>query len=276
MALGSGSRGHDTGLMSYVLHMTDLREWRRGEGDLEPPSLETQGFVHASPDDSTLLAVANAFYAGLWAPQAVLVIDTGLLDVEVRWETANPAPPPGVHPEVLFPHIYGPVRRKAVIGVRYLRREPDGSFSAVQHRGATAEELDLIPHPEGGWYRSTWRSQHTLRPEGYPGERDAASGTLFMLRPGERSRWHRLRSDEMWVFNCGGPIELTFGGTGERPVADGRVTLGPHIEAGQVVQALVPAGTWQTAHPITGREGVVSLFVSPGFAWDDFELPPDD
>ncbi|MBB6171463.1 hypothetical protein HNR23_001523 [Nocardiopsis mwathae] len=262
--------------MNYVLHMTDLREWRRGEGDLEPDSLHTQGFVHASPDESTLLAVANAFYSDVRAPQAVLVIDTGLLDAEVRWEEPNPQPPPGVPPDVLFPHIYGPVRRKAVIGVRYLRRDPDGVYSAVQHRGAVAEELDLIPHPEGGWYRSTWRSRHTLRPEGYPGERDAASGTLFMLGPGEESRWHRLRSDEMWVFNRGGPVELVYGGTGERPVADTRITLGPHIEAGQVVQALVPAGTWQSAHPLTGSEGVVSLFVSPGFEFEDFEVEPGE
>jgi predicted cupin superfamily sugar epimerase len=60
---------------------------------------------------------------------------------------------------------------------------------------STAEILGLAAHPEGGWYRETWRSAAAFRPEGYPGERAAATGIYFLLGPGERSRWHRVRSE---------------------------------------------------------------------------------
>jgi hypothetical protein len=60
-----------------------------------------------------------------------------------------------------------------------------------------AEQLDLAPHPEGGWYRQTWRSAVVFSPEGYDGPRSAATAIYFLLHPGERSRWHVVRSDEL-------------------------------------------------------------------------------
>ncbi|MFC4868348.1 cupin domain-containing protein [Streptomonospora arabica] len=257
--------------MRYLLHMTDFATWRDGEGAIAPASLATEGFVHASPDDATVLAVANALYSETAEPQAVLVLDTERLDAEVRWEAASPAPPPGVAADALFPHIYGPVPREAVVGVRYLRRDPRGVFVSVDQRGATAERLDLLPHPEGGWFGETWRAAVRVRPEGYPGERSTATGIHFLLNPGERSRWHRVRSDEMWVFNRGGPLALSLGGSGERPEQERTLTLGTDIHGGQVLQALVPAGTWQAAHPLADQEALVSCFVSPGFDFADFE-----
>lgn len=145
----------------------------------------------------------------------------------------------------------------------------------MEQRSDTADTLDLLPHPEGGWYRPTWRTGVGVRPPGYPGERDTASGIHFLLCPGEHSRWHRVRSDEVWVFNRGGPLELTLGGTGERPVEGRSWTLGPRIEAGQVLQVLVPGGTWQAARLLTAAEAVVSCFVSPGFEFADFEVAPE-
>ncbi|HEX6873985.1 MAG TPA: cupin domain-containing protein, partial [Micromonosporaceae bacterium] len=62
-------------------------------------------------------------------------------------------------------------------------------------RPALAELLDLAPHPEGGWFRQTWRSEVEFTPEGYPGPRAAATAIYFLLQPGERSRWHTVRSD---------------------------------------------------------------------------------
>lgn len=260
--------------MRYVLHMTGISQWCETRGNLVPDSLRTEGFAHASPDSATMVAVANALYRDVTEQQVALVLDTGRLDAEVRWEAPSPEPPPGVADDVLFPHVYGPIRRDAVIGVRYLRRDPAGVFTAVERRCGTAETLDLLPHPEGGWYRSTWRTGIEVHPGGYPGRRYTASGIHFLLCPGEHSRWHRVRSDEVWVFNRGGPLRLAFGGTGERPVEEREWTLGPHIDAGQDLQVVVPAGTWQAARPLTGEESVVSCFVSPGFEFADFEVEP--
>jgi uncharacterized protein len=259
--------------MAHILHMTELERWK-ADGDVEADSLASEGFVHASPDDKTLLAVANAFYAAATGPLVALVVDTDALEslgVETRWEAADPAPPPGADQDVLFPHVYGAIPREAVVAVRHLRRTPDGRFVAVQERSATAEALDLLPHPEGGWYRRTWESGVEVHPEGYPGPRPSATGIHFLLCPGEESRWHRVRSDEMWVFQRGGPLRLEFGGTGPAPVPGGGRTLGADLGAGESLQVLVPAGTWQSAHPVAAEEVLVGCFVSPGFDFADFE-----
>ncbi len=73
-------------------------------------------------------------------------------------------------------------------------------------RPRTAELLDLAPHPEGGWYRETWRAAPSWQPAGYPGPRAAATGIYFLLDPGEESAWHRVRSDEVWLWHSGGPL----------------------------------------------------------------------
>ena len=64
-------------------------------------------------------------------------------------------------------------------------------------RPRLAELLDLEPHPEGGWYRQTWRSTVSLSPAGYDGPRATATAIYFLLNPGEASRWHRVASDEL-------------------------------------------------------------------------------
>src|SRR4029077_6604446 len=78
-------------------------------------------------------------------------------------------------------------------------------------RPPLAEQLDLAPHPEGGWYRETWRSPVSLRPEGYGGQRSAATAIYFLLQPGGRARWHVVRSDELWRCHGGGPLILDLG-----------------------------------------------------------------
>ncbi|WP_017537280.1 cupin domain-containing protein [Nocardiopsis halophila] len=256
--------------MGYILHMTEHARWQEG-GDITAESLDTEGFVHASPDEATLLAVADAFYRGTGEQMVALVVDSGMVDAEVRWEAPAPAPPPGVGPDVRFPHVYGPIPRRAVVGVRYLRRDPWGGFTGVDRRSPTAEALDLLPHPEGGWYRQTWRAPVRTDPEGYPGPRDAASAIHFLLCPGEESRWHRVRSDELWVFNRGGPLRMLLGGTGDEPQEERPQVLGPYVEAGERLQLLVPAGTWQAARPLVGEEALVTCIVAPGFEFADFE-----
>ncbi|WP_033303420.1 DUF952 domain-containing protein [Nocardiopsis alkaliphila] len=125
--------------MSLVLHLTEMSRWRRG-GDIEAESLSTQGFLHASADETVMLAVANALYAEPTEPLVVLVVDTERVDAEIRWEAADPAPPPGVGPNVLFPHVFGPIPRRAVVAVRRPVRDRWGRYSAL-------EDVEESGHP---------------------------------------------------------------------------------------------------------------------------------
>ncbi|WP_199432837.1 cupin domain-containing protein [Qaidamihabitans albus] len=140
-------------------------------------------------------------------------------------------------------------------------------------RPPLAEALDLLPHPEGGWYRQTWRTEAAFRPPGYPGERAAATAIYYALEPGEESRWHQVRGDELWLWHRGGPLNLLLGGEGERPSRGPEVvTLGPAAERGERPQALVPGGCWQAARPAGTEAVLVSCVVSPGFDFADFRL----
>jgi predicted cupin superfamily sugar epimerase len=142
-------------------------------------------------------------------------------------------------------------------------------------RPKTAELLDLAPHPEGGWYRETWRAAPESVPDGYPGPRAAATGIYFLLPPGEESAWHRVRSDEVWLWHCGGPLTLLDGGDAAAPAGTpAAVTVGPDLAAGQRPQHLILAGHWQSARPAAAAEVLVSCVVAPGFDFADFVLAP--
>jgi predicted cupin superfamily sugar epimerase len=134
-------------------------------------------------------------------------------------------------------------------------------------RPALAEQFDLQPHPEGGWFRETFRSATTIHPQGYAGPRAAATAIYFALHPGERSAWHVVASDELWFWHAGGPLDLRLGGRGETPVAADVVRLGPERP-----QVLVPAGVWQDAEPSGAEPVLVSCVVAPGFDYADFRL----
>jgi uncharacterized protein len=139
-------------------------------------------------------------------------------------------------------------------------------------RPPLAEQLDLAPHPEGGWYRETWRSPVSLRPEGYGGQRSAATAIYFLLQPGERSRWHVVRSDELWLWHGGGPVALQLGGAGGEPATGTDIVLGADLAAGQQPQAVVPGGVWQRAAPADEAPALVSCVVVPGFDFADFRV----
>lgn len=151
---------------------------------------------------------------------------------------------------------------------------PDDAGGA-SGRPRTAELLDLEPHPEGGWYRRTWRADTTVTLPGPGGtERVRPTGTLihFLLEPGESSVWHVVDSDEIWLWHGPGTLRLRLGGSGPAPDPDGEVVvLGRDLAAGQHVQGLVPAGTWQRTEP-GATEVLVSCVVSPGFDFADFHL----
>ncbi len=128
-------------------------------------------------------------------------------------------------------------------------------------------ELNLAPHPEGGWFRETWRA-----PAPVPGGRDAATAILFLLEQGQKSHWHRVDAAELWLFHAGSPIALKTARSGDD--ADVSVIrLGADVLAGQHPQHLVASGQWQAAEAGDGW-ALVSCVVVPGFSFDGFELAP--
>lgn len=134
-------------------------------------------------------------------------------------------------------------------------------MSAADTAEAIIAKLGLQPHPEGGWYRQTWVG---------PLANGRASGTaiLFLLKAGERSHWHRVDADEIWLWHAGAPLVLSMG---EERAKD--VRLGPAVLGDEVVQAVVPSHWWQAARS-TGDWTLVSCTVSPGFRFEGFELAP--
>lgn len=146
-------------------------------------------------------------------------------------------------------------------------------MTAQTPRSSLVDDLKLSPHPEGGWFRETWRAPVGFTPDGYPGHRAAATAIYFLLHPGEESRWHTVRSDELWLWHQGGPLELRLGGDGDLPDEDyATETLGIDIAAGQRPQVLIPSNHWQAAIPVGGEPTLVSCVVAPGFDMADFRM----
>jgi predicted cupin superfamily sugar epimerase len=135
---------------------------------------------------------------------------------------------------------------------------------AVVEAGQLISALGMRPHPEGGHYAETWRGSD--RGDG----RSSASAIYFLLQAGERSHWHRVDADEIWLFHTGQPLELR---TAPHSGAVTTVTLGPDVGAGHVPHAVVPANAWQAAQPL-GDFTLVSCVVAPGFEFAGFELAP--
>jgi uncharacterized protein len=123
--------------------------------------------------------------------------------------------------------------------------------------------LDLKEHPEGGYYRETFRDEHT-----YDG-RAVSTAIYFLLPAGRRSHWHRIDAAETWHYYAGAALKLEiFNGT---VVEDTR--LGPDLAAGEQPQAVVPAHAWQAAESL-GDWTLVGCTVAPGFVFEAFELAP--
>lgn len=139
-------------------------------------------------------------------------------------------------------------------------------------RPPLAETLDLQPHPEGGWYRETWAApEEVTLPDGRV--RRTATLIWFHLPAGESSAWHRVASEEVWLAHTG-RVRLEYGGSGAVPEVvepHGTVLVGTDHAAGEVSQAVVPAGVWQRTRP-EEADALVSCLVSPGFDHADFEL----
>ncbi len=130
---------------------------------------------------------------------------------------------------------------------------------------AIIDTLALVPHPEGGWYRETFRDT----PPG--GGRGALTQIYYLLRQGERSRWHRVDAVEVWHFYAGEPLALHV----SEPDGSVRtVVLGTSLAEGQVAHAVVPANFWQAAEPL-GAYALLGCTVAPAFEFAGFELAPE-
>lgn len=126
-------------------------------------------------------------------------------------------------------------------------------------------ELGLSAHPEGGWYRETWRAESAT------GGRSPGTAILFLLESGQRSHWHRVDADELWLWHAGAPIDLQI--ADDESGAIRTIRLGPDVIGGYRPQARVPAGRWQAAES-DGGWSLVSCVVVPGFDFAGFELAP--
>ena len=124
--------------------------------------------------------------------------------------------------------------------------------------------LGLQRHPEGGWYRETFRDLHCDA-----SGRAASTAIYYLLRAGERSAWHRVDAVEIWHFHAGDPLKLSIR-TGDRG-PETTIVLGPDVVAGQRPQGVVPAGNCQAAEPL-GAWTLVGCTVAPGFEFSGFEL----
>ena len=126
--------------------------------------------------------------------------------------------------------------------------------------------LDLGRHPEGGWYRETWRSELKLATP--QGERAAATSIHYLLADGAVSHFHRLTADEVWYLHAGGPVDIRLlDDQGERTIRLDADSETPSY------QAVVEAGTWfgaELADP--SGYALLGCAVAPGFAFADFEL----
>jgi predicted cupin superfamily sugar epimerase len=139
--------------------------------------------------------------------------------------------------------------------------------------------LGLQAHPEGGYFRETYRAAEQVRTS--RGPRSAATAILYLVTAAAPSHFHRLQADEIWLHQGGAPLELVTlspNGTAQS------VTLGPPAQSAEPrPHALVPALTWQAARVACGSAAagdageadewsLVSCVVTPGFDYEDFEL----
>lgn len=136
------------------------------------------------------------------------------------------------------------------------------------------DRYSLQPHPEGGWYAETYRSDLRIpvlsSEHGSNAERNCSTAIYFLLESGNFSAFHRIRSDECWHFYAGGPLDIyEFTESGQLIITP----LGADLKNGSIFQYVVKAGRWFASRPANGTEfSFVGCTVSPGFDFADFEL----
>lgn len=136
------------------------------------------------------------------------------------------------------------------------------------------QNLELKPHPEGGYFRETYRSEGTIDQKNlgkaYSGFRNQATCIYFLLTSKAFSTFHKIQQDEIWHFYKGSPIELHM----ISPNGDySKVRIGNSFNKGELPQFVVPGGHWFAAETLNkGSYSLVGCTVSPGFDFKDFIL----
>lgn len=137
------------------------------------------------------------------------------------------------------------------------------------HASDWINQLQLLPHPEGGYYIETYRSTAEAAFDGFNGKRNISTAIYFLLQEKDKSHFHRISSDELWFFHEGTTLEIFI--LTEDKVET--ITLGKNILNAEQLQAIIPAGVWFGAR-VKDQQGyaLVSCTVAPGFDFNDFEL----
>ena len=130
--------------------------------------------------------------------------------------------------------------------------------AAVESAEAAIRRLCLAPHPEGGWFRETFR------------DRGLSTAIYYLLQAGEVSHWHRVDAAEVWHWYAGAPLLLALSSDGK---ARQELVLGPDLAKGAEPQRVVPAKVWQSARSL-GAWTLVGCTVAPAFEFAKFEMAP--
>jgi hypothetical protein len=136
------------------------------------------------------------------------------------------------------------------------------------------ERFQLFPHPEGGFYKETYRSEEQIEqyalPQRFSGSRQFSTAIYFLLEQGNFSAFHRIQSDECWHFYAGQTLHVhVIHPNGQYEL----LKLGNDLNKGETFQAMVPAGSWFASETAEGGEfSFVGCTVAPGFDFADFEL----
>lgn len=137
------------------------------------------------------------------------------------------------------------------------------------------EKLNLVPHPEGGYYKETYRSfgmiDESSLASSYSGKRNYSTCIYFLLTSEMFSAFHKIQQDEIWHFYSGSPIVIHM-------ISDdgiySKALIGNNFAEDQIPQFVVKGGCWFASEVVNnGNYGLVGCTVSPGFDFEDFELP---
>jgi len=136
----------------------------------------------------------------------------------------------------------------------------------MQTIDSLVNDLKLLPHPEGGFYREMYRSPTIVNANGLA-QKSAYTSIYYVLSGDDFSSWHRIKSDETWYFHSGGDVVIYFF---DKNKALQTIQLGLDSKC---LQATIPANTWFAAKPISQNSFcLVSCAVAPGFEFTDFEI----
>ncbi|GAA4727441.1 cupin domain-containing protein [Flavisolibacter ginsenosidimutans] len=135
-------------------------------------------------------------------------------------------------------------------------------------------QLNLNPHPEGGFYKEVYRAKGTIKeqalPSSFGGERNYSTSIYYLLQKGDYSAFHRIKSDELWHFYAGGTLLIHCLSKESGYTC---LQLGNNFAKGESFQFVVPAGAWFAAEPAVDTPFTLAgCTVSPGFDFSDFEM----